>query len=184
MIVEARQQAVRHGALASVGIIEAKPGSTNTVSGEVKFSLDIRAAKDETVERMEQVLKDQFDVIADGTHGQRSHDRVQVKWKQDSTSPAVNFHEDCINCVTDAVKDTFGDDAEKLSKQMVSGAGHDSVYTSKRVPTCMIFVPSRGGISHNPEEYTSPEDCALGAEILLKAVLGYDKLRKSRSEVQ
>jgi acetylornithine deacetylase/succinyl-diaminopimelate desuccinylase-like protein len=38
----------------------------------------------------------------------------------------------------------------------------------------MIFVPSREGISHNPEEYTSPEHCTLGAQVLLDAVLEYD----------
>ena len=41
---------------------------------------------------------------------------------------------------------------------MISGAGHDSVFTSKRVPTSMIFVPCLDGISHNPAEYCSPED--------------------------
>lgn len=45
----------------------------------------------------------------------------------------------------------------------------------------MIFVPSRGGISHNPDEYTSPEDCALGAQVLLGAVLGYDTLIASNT---
>lgn len=58
---------------------------------------------------------------------------------------------------------------------MTSGAGHDSVYTSKRCPTSMIFVPSRNGISHHPEEWTSPEDCALGAEVLCQSVLRYDR---------
>ena len=61
-------------------------------------------------------------------------------------------------------------------------AGHDSVYTNFKVPTSMIFVPCRDGISHNPEEYCAPEDCALGAQILLGAVLQYDELRASRAE--
>lgn len=43
----------------------------------------------------------------------------------------------------------------------------------------MIFVPSREGISHNPEEYTSPEHCALGAQVLLDAALEYDDMIKS-----
>jgi acetylornithine deacetylase/succinyl-diaminopimelate desuccinylase-like protein len=40
----------------------------------------------------------------------------------------------------------------------------------------MIFVPSKNGVSHNPEEYTSPEDCALGAEVLCQSVLRFDKM--------
>ncbi|KAI9713668.1 MAG: hypothetical protein M1828_001398 [Chrysothrix sp. TS-e1954] len=180
MIVYARKSALRHEALASVGIIEAKPGSTNTVPGEVNFSLDIHAGRDEVVEQLERNLRSVFGKMASSRSSDHYSDRVKVNWREDSHSPAVHFHEDCIQCVIDGVKDTFGDDADKLSKQIVSGAGHDSVYTSKRVPTCMIFVPSRNGISHNPEEYTSPEDCAIGAQILPKAVLNYDTLRKAR----
>lgn len=52
-------------------------------------------------------------------------------------------------------------------------------WTSKVVKTSMIFVPSEGGISHNPSEYTSPEDCALGAQVLLQAVIRYDEVVKS-----
>ncbi|KAK1961557.1 Zn-dependent exopeptidase [Colletotrichum sublineola] len=63
---------------------------------------------------------------------------------------------------------------------LTSGAGHDSVYTSKRCQTTMIFVPCKDGVSHHPEEYCSPEDCANGAQTLLEAVLGYDQLRASR----
>lgn len=60
---------------------------------------------------------------------------------------------------------------------MTSGAGHDSVMTSLNVPTSLIFVPSRDGVSHNPREYTSPSDCAMGAQVLLGAILRYDRLR-------
>lgn len=52
-------------------------------------------------------------------------------------------------------------------------------WTSKVVKTSMMFVPSEGGISHNPSEYTSPEDCALGAQVLLQAVIRYDEGVKS-----
>jgi len=65
---------------------------------------------------------------------------------------------------------------EDMMMDMKSGAGHDSAWTSRVIPTGMIFVPSRNGISHNPSEYTSPEDCALGAQVLLGAVLRYDAL--------
>lgn len=58
---------------------------------------------------------------------------------------------------------------------MKSGAGHDAAWMSKVVKSSMIFVPSKDGISHNPTEYTTPEDCALGAQVLLQAVLRYDE---------
>ena len=53
----------------------------------------------------------------------------------------------------------------------MSGAGHDAVYMARVVPTAMIFVPCKDGISHNEAEYASPEACADGANVLLHAVL-------------
>jgi len=65
----------------------------------------------------------------------------------------------------------------RLIQRITSGAGHDSVYVSKRSPTAMIFVPCKGGISHHPAEYCSEEDCENGAQVLLGALLRYDRLR-------
>ena len=187
MILYSHRAANRRGALASTGILTLKPGSTNTVPGTVKFSLDIRAPKDETVEEVEKACKEAFEKIAKGENvdglndGCAESDRhCNVNWKTDSVSPAINFHEDCIRCVGDAAGDLFGDEVESMTKPMVSGAGHDSVYTSKRVPTCMIFIPCRDGVSHNPAEYSTPEDCAIGAQILTGAVVHYDRLRAER----
>ncbi|KAI9712723.1 MAG: hypothetical protein M1820_001344 [Bogoriella megaspora] len=177
---------VGKGALASTGIIEARPGSTNTVPGKVKFSLDIRAPKDETVEELEDLLKDGFEKIAKGkdvgglNEGTTKGLPCEVQWKTDSVSPAVKFHPDCIACVADSSKALFGEEAGQMTLDMTSGAGHDSVYTSKRCPTSMIFVPCRDGISHNPAEYCEPEDCAIGAKVLLGSVLRYDRLRASK----
>lgn len=59
----------------------------------------------------------------------------------------------------------------------VGCTGHDSVFTSRRVPTSMIFVPCKDGVSHHPEEYCAPEDCRNGAQVLMGAILRYDQLR-------
>jgi N-carbamoyl-L-amino-acid hydrolase len=58
---------------------------------------------------------------------------------------------------------------------MISGAGHDAVHVSRVAPTTMIFVPCRSGISHNEAESTSFEECAAGAQVLLNAVLEFDR---------
>jgi beta-ureidopropionase / N-carbamoyl-L-amino-acid hydrolase len=58
---------------------------------------------------------------------------------------------------------------------IVSGAGHDAVYIARGAPTTMIFVPCLGGISHNEAESTTFEQCAAGAQVLLDAVLEYDR---------
>ena len=60
-------------------------------------------------------------------------------------------------------------------KYMPSGAGHDAQDMSQISLMGMIFVPSRGGISHSPDEYTSPEDMARGANVLFETVLGLDR---------
>ena len=64
--------------------------------------------------------------------------------------------------------------AERLGhrvKRMPSGAGHDAQMFAPNCPTAMIFVPSKGGISHNVEEYTTPEDIHAGADVLLRVLL-------------
>lgn len=181
MIVKSRGVAAQLGGLASTGIIEALPGSTNTVPGFVRFSLDIRASSDEVVENIERKLRADFTIIAAGeefeTDENVPQDITAVNWRTDSVSPAVKFHPDCIACVTQASQDVIASDRGQLTRFMTSGAGHDSVYTSKRCPTCMIFVPSRDGVSHNPREYSSPEDCALGAQVLMGAILKFDARR-------
>jgi acetylornithine deacetylase/succinyl-diaminopimelate desuccinylase-like protein len=55
------------------------------------------------------------------------------------------------------------------SVRMSSGAGHDAMVLARHVPAGMLFVPSRGGISHSPAEFTAPEQCELGARVLARA---------------
>ena len=62
------------------------------------------------------------------------------------------------------------------ARDIVSGAGHDAGYVSRVAPSAMIFVPCRDGISHNEAEFSSLEQCAAGAQVLLQAVLKYDRL--------
>jgi hydantoinase/carbamoylase family amidase len=188
MIVYGHQSATKHNALVSTGIFNTYPGSTNTVPGLVTFSVDIRAPADSTVDAVEADLRESFEKIARGDDiaqlnagGTPSKPCKIIKFEEDSRSSAVLFHEDCVQAVSDSARGIFGADFDRLAKEMMSGAGHDSVQTSHVCPTSMIFVPCKDGISHNPKEYCSPEDCAIGAQVLLGAVLRYDQLRASRS---
>ena len=83
---------------------------------------------------------------------------------------SVDGSPDLIDCVRVAVET-----AGFSYRDIVSGAAHDSVYIARVAPTTMIFVPSRGGISHNEAEWTSFEQCAAGAQVMLNAVLEYDR---------
>ncbi|KAI1338422.1 amidase [Xylariaceae sp. FL0016] len=184
LITHSHRLATRHAAVASTGILTLAPGSTNTIPGHVRFTLDVRAPTDNTVETMEAHLKQDFAAIAAGQNiGGLLKDStpglpLDVSWQTDFVSPATIFHPDCISAVRASAEAVTGDKA--LVRDMTSGAGHDSVYASRRCPTSMIFVPSRNGVSHNPEEYTSPEDCAIGAGVLMQSVLRYDGLRASQ----
>ncbi|KAK3704151.1 hypothetical protein LTR37_013991 [Vermiconidia calcicola] len=193
MILASHKIASRHKALASTGILTLKPGSTNTVPGFVQFSLDIRSPLDETVEAVEKDCKTAFSAIAAGENAEGVNDdchpsdrSCNVEWRTDFVNPATHFHKDCISCVQQAGSDLCGGDEVSgkdigaWGKLMTSGAGHDSVYTNKHCPTSMIFVPCRDGVSHNPAEYSTPEQCGDGANVLMGAVLRYDKLRGER----
>jgi len=181
LVTLSHRLAVKHSALASTGIMTVGPGSVNTIPGSVRFSLDIRAPSDATVDALEEELKAGSAALASGADvaglldGGTTGLPLHVKWQTDSISPATKFHPDCIAAVRASAISVLGD--ERLAREMTSGAGHDSVYASRRCPTSMIFVPCRNGVSHNPEEYTSPEDCALGAQVLCQSVLRYDRMR-------
>jgi N-carbamoyl-L-amino-acid hydrolase len=84
--------------------------------------------------------------------------------------PPVAFDARCVDAVRRAAQG-----AGLKVRDMVSGAGHDAAYVARVAPTAMIFVPCRGGISHNEAEFSSREQCAAGAQVLLQAVLEYDR---------
>ncbi|KAJ4006181.1 hypothetical protein NW752_010828 [Fusarium irregulare] len=177
MIVAANTIAKRFDGLTTTGIFTAEPGTVNTMAHTVKFTLDVRHVQDETLSKMVEECKAEFSRIAKDD----SEKGCEVDWELLVDSPAVKFDEGCIAAVEAAATDVCSTlSREKLWKRMISGAGHDSCYTNRVCPTSMIFTPTRSGISHNPTEYCSPEDCALGASVLLGAVLRYDKVRATR----
>ncbi|KAF2090342.1 N-carbamoyl-L-amino acid hydrolase [Saccharata proteae CBS 121410] len=177
MILRTQRAAVRHSALAGTGILTVEPGSTNTVPGKVSFSLDLRASSDQTLKKLTEKLRYDFECIAEDTT--YTNKTCKVEWRTDFKSPVIKFNKDCVACVREAAQSIFPED--DMTLDMTSGAGHDSVCANRVCPTSMIFVPSQNGVSHNPHEYTSPEDCTVGAEVLMKSVLSYDKLRAERA---
>ncbi|KAL4876836.1 hypothetical protein BJY04DRAFT_231288 [Aspergillus karnatakaensis] len=173
MIVASNEVAQRHSALASTGIIKIpENSSTNTVASNVVFTLDIRHPRDEVVYAVQEECLQLFDRIA------REDGRgVTFEWTLDTDSPAIQFHPDCTKSIQTAANGLLG---EEGWMEITSGAGHDSVYTSRHCPSAMIFVPCRDGVSHHPTEYCAPEDCALGAQVLLESVVNYDRFLVER----
>ncbi|KAG9238324.1 hypothetical protein BJ875DRAFT_451287 [Amylocarpus encephaloides] len=161
--------------VATVGVIKNDTQSQATIPSGVEFIIDVRCSTDQMVDDLCAAIFKSFDGIIQAEKNNTSY-RVVRTWGL----PESVFHKDCIEAVRSAALNAVG-----ISNimEMKSGAGHDAAWTSKVVKSSMIFVPSKDGISHNPAEYTSPEDCALGAQILLDAVLRYDDGVKSGSIV-
>jgi hydantoinase/carbamoylase family amidase len=170
MIVETNRfvtegEVAARGGRATIAVINSSPQSINTIAGTVELGLDIRAPTDSDVDLVEKLCRERFQDICD-EHG------LKVSIDNFWVSPAIKFNATMISCVRESAKEVG------CTLELTSGAGHDSVYTSRKVPTAMIFVRCRDGVSHNPAEYTRPEDCATGAQVLLGAYLRYDEFVK------
>jgi len=150
-------------AVGTVGLLENRPNSRNVVPGEVFFSVDFRHPDEAVLDAMETKLRTALGAILQPLGLSYSETRI---WD----SPAVKFAPDLIDCVR-----LGAEKAGLPARDMISGAGHDAAYVARVAPTTMIFVPCLGGISHNEAEWTDQAQCAAGAQVLLNAVLEFDR---------
>lgn len=176
LITSVRDTAISTGlGVATVGVIINDTQSQATIPSGVEFIIDVRCSTDEMVDKLCTAIFKNFDTIIQYESNQTSYEVVRT-WGL----PESQFDSRCIEVVRAAAHEASTlcsvPKPADVIMDMKSGAGHDSAWTSRVVPTSMIFVPSRGGISHNPNEYTSPEDCILGAQVLPSEVLRYDAL--------
>ena len=143
--------------------MEVRPNSRNVVPGEVFFCVDLRHPENSVLDQLEAEYEASLREICDPLRLSVFSTRI---WDQ----PPVRFDPDCVASVRrSAALSGF------TAREIVSGAGHDAAYVSRVAPTAMVFVPCRDGISHNEAEFTSKEQCAAGAQVLLQAVLDYDR---------
>jgi N-carbamoyl-L-amino-acid hydrolase len=149
--------------VASVGLLENRPNSRNVVPGEVFFTVDLRHPDESVLDVMEKEYQAALPKIAEEL-------KLELEEKRIWNSPAVKFNPDLIACVRHGAEQ-----AGFPTRDMASGAGHDAAYIARVAPTTMIFVPCLGGLSHNEAESTSFDECAAGSQVLLNAVLEYDR---------
>jgi allantoate deiminase len=157
MIYEIISAAKKHGdpLVTTAGKIDVTPNVVNVVPGKALFTLDIRHTEkdmltsftDEVTEILNRLAKEHgvelsIDMWMDEDPVPMDQKIVDLMVKQ-SEENGLNY------------------------KLMHSGAGHDAQIFAPHVPTAMLFVPSRDGISHNPDEYTSPEDLEEGAKAMI-----------------
>jgi allantoate deiminase len=141
--------------VATVGKLEVKPGASNAIPGEVRFTLDFRHPDDGSRERQLDRLRAEFASIAEGRQLELAVELVQ-------SNAAVP----CDPALTESLLDA-GEAATGHRRLLASGAGHDAVMMATAMPVAMLFVRCCAGLSHHPDEHASPEDIRVALKVLV-----------------
>lgn len=149
--------------LVTFGEMQVGNSSRNTIPSQIQWTIDLRNPDDAQLKAMEQATHQLLHSLA----AQRD---LEISISQHWLSPATYFDRTCVATVQDAV-DSLG----YSNQTIVSGAGHDAINIAKHCPTTMIFIPCINGLSHNEAEDIYANDAAQGADVLLNAILNYDK---------
>ena len=157
--------ALAHGphAVATMGVVDVKEASINVVPGLVHFTIDLRDPSDANLDAMEAEIRKALTEIG-------ARNGVTLTLERFWQAAPLPFDPVCINAVRQAAAKSG-----LTTRDCTSGASHDAAYMQTIVPSAMIFVPSKDGLSHNELEYSSLEDCGAGAQVLLDAVLLMDE---------
>ncbi len=150
---------IGHPHVATVGRIELHPNLVNVVAASATFTIDLRNTDEQKLQESEQRFMDFLTATADA-EGCTVETRTLARFEP------VIFDE----AVVELVEQTATSLGHSV-KRMPSGAGHDAQMLARVCPTAMVFTPSVNGISHNPAEYTSPEDLEAGTNVLLHTML-------------
>jgi allantoate deiminase len=153
-------EAARTGTtVGTVGQLDLSPGGINIIPGRVSFSLDLRD--------IDQRVRDGVEARISDEAGRICKERgIELATETLQRLPPVPCSE--------VVRGAAGEACEALAYEpfeLASGAGHDGMQLSDLCPVGMLFVRSKNGLSHNPDEYSSKEDCAAGADVLYRTLL-------------
>jgi N-carbamoyl-L-amino-acid hydrolase len=143
--------------LANCGVIRVQPANVNVVPETVIMTLDLRNPLDAPLAETEASVRTFCAELA-------ARDGIEISFRDLARFPATPFAEELIAGVEQS--------AAELGlpiRRMISGAGHDAQMMSRLCPTAMVFIPSIGGLSHNPAEFSTDEDMTAGANVLLNA---------------
>lgn len=146
----------------TVGRLRALPGAPNVIPGTVVCSLELRDLSDAKIDALYTAITREAATIAEATGTSFAYTELHINEAAPSDP---------------RMRSVIAEAAEAMgvsARVMPSGAGHDAQAIAQLGPMGMIFIPSAGGISHSPKEFSTPEHCALGGDILLQAVLAAD----------
>jgi len=147
---------------ATMGVIAPYPGLVNVVPGRVTASVDVRNPDDALLEKAETEIVAFYETVA-------REEKVQITHRRTARTPFVPFAEK-VQARVAAAATARGFSNERI----VSGAGHDAQEMAHVCPAGMVFVPGEyDGISHNPREFSTQEQCANGVNVLLDVLLAF-----------
>ena len=145
---------------ATMGRIDPAPGMVNIVPGKITCTVDLRNPDDAAMARSEGDL-------ASFLRALEAETSVQAQARQTAKTSRVHFSKEVQAVISQKM-----DEARLSHQAIISGAGHDAQELASLCPTAMIFVPGEyDGISHNPREYSTPEQCQRGIDVLLQTAL-------------
>jgi hydantoinase/carbamoylase family amidase len=143
---------------ANVGVLSVEPGGFNVIPGAAELTIDVRSPTPEGFARLDEVVRSTLERIA-------REEELGLGLSETHRKEPVALDEELQALVEESAA------AEGASTtRIASGAGHDAMVLAHYVSAAMLFVPSRGGLSHCPEEFTTPEQCELGTRVLTRAV--------------
>jgi acetylornithine deacetylase/succinyl-diaminopimelate desuccinylase-like protein len=145
------------GVVGTVGSITASPGLINVIPGGASLTLDVRSASGPHEEVFDRIV---------AFARERAAMRGQEVVVRERTRVARTPMDVRVVAALEAAADALG----TPYATMASGAGHDTMLVAGRVPSAMVFVPCRDGISHAPDEHADPADAALACRVMLDAL--------------
>jgi len=144
--------------VATVGICEVFPGAVNSIPSRVRLETDIR---DTDEARRDRVIDELIKACAEVSQRRG----VSITTELVNADPPATCDAAILNALEDSAKA-----AGKSYKKMVSRAYHDSLFMAQIAPVAMLFIPCRGGVSHRPDEYASPEWIGAGVHVLARTL--------------
>jgi N-carbamoyl-L-amino-acid hydrolase len=155
-ILAVRDVAVQRDITGTVGTLRLEPGAPNVIPGRVELGVEIRGLD-----------QDRLDSAEEDIEGRAREAGAEVR--RVSAKPPVRSDPRLVEALVGACGELG-----LAYRRMPSGAGHDAMCIASIAAQAMLFVPSRHGVSHSPEEYTAPESCVAGAKVMLAALLALD----------
>ena len=149
--------------VATVGQIRAEPGAPNVIPGRVVLSIEVRDLDAARIDTVFERIRTRAGEIARACGTSIEFRDLEATAVPALTDPRIQR---IIDSAAHALRLT--------TMAMPSGAGHDAQDIARIAPIGMIFVPSVGGISHSPREYTAPADIVHGVNVLVRAVMAID----------